>query len=438
MPKQVDDNGYWLIEGNPITKEGVFPYLGRTISPRLEPDKIYQVYRPYAELANPETLKSFDGIPLIEDHEMLGDGFTSTDDRPPQGILMNPRADNGMLVGDLKIFSDAMKDRIEGGKKELSLGYKCRYDITPGEWNGQHYDAIQTDLRGNHIALVAQGRMGHDVRVYDCWACDALEITTKPTKESSDMDNPEKEKKEPETPAKDESVDKRKLIDEIGGILKDKVSEEILRAIIGKAEKIAYNASEAGKGTDEDENKPDDEKKDDAEGKDACGKDACGKDEDKPEEKSEEKKDEEKGEDADKCGKDEFFDGPKMERTVRGLVEKGEISEEIGKKILGSERYTRGGMDEADYIRANDQRNALYAKVSKIVGDFAMDGMTALDVAKFAAKKLNIAGTVEAVEAYCAAAEKHSRCVEVAADAAPKSRKPGELSEKMKAYISGK
>ncbi len=431
MSKQVDDNGYWLIEGNPITKEGVFPYLGRTISPRLEPDKIYQVYRPFSELSNPETLKSFDGIPLIEDHEMLGEGFTSTDRRPPQGVLMNPRAGNGMLTGDLKIFSDAMKERIEGGKKELSLGYKCHYIIIPGEWNGIHYDVIQTELRGNHIALVEKGRMGSDVRVYDCWACDALEITTNPTKESSDMDNPEKEKKEPETPAKDEAVDKRKLIDEIGGILKDKVSEEILRTIIGKAEKIAYNESEAGKGTDEDEKK-DDEKSD------AEAKDACGKDEDASEEKSDEKKDDEKGEDAAKCGKDEFFDGPKMERTVRGLVEKGEISEEIGKKILGSERYTRGGMDEADYIRANDRRNALYDKVSKIVGDFAMDGMTEADVAKFAAGKLGIAGTVEAVEAYCSAAERHSRCVEIAADAAPKSRKPGELSEKMKAYISGK
>lgn len=424
MSKQVDDNGYWLIEGNPVTKEGVFPYLGRTISPRLEPDKIYQVYRPFAELANPETLKSFDGIPLIEDHEMLGDGFTSTDKRPPQGVLMNPRAGNGMLVGDLKIFSDAMKERIEGGKKELSLGYKCHYDLTPGEWNGQHYDAIQTDLRGNHIALVKQGRMGSDVRVYDCWACDALEITTKPTKESSDMDDPNKEKKVPETPAKDESVDKRKLIDEIGGILKGKVSEEEWRTIIGKVEKVAYNASEAGKGTDEDDPKPGDPKPDDKKGED-------------PDKKPDDKK--ETGEDAAKCGNDEFFDGPKMERTVRELVANGTISEEAGKKILGSERYTRGGMDEADYIRANDRRNALYAKVSKIVGDFAMDGMTAQEVAKFAAGKLGIAGTVEAVEAYCAAMEKAPRALEIATDAALKTaRKPGEKSERMKAYLAGK
>ncbi len=43
-----------------------------------------------------------------------------------------------------------------------------------------------------------------------------------------------------------EKTDKRKLIDEIGGILKGKVDEELWRTIIGKAEKIAYDKSEAG------------------------------------------------------------------------------------------------------------------------------------------------------------------------------------------------
>lgn len=43
-----------------------------------------------------------------------------------------------------------------------------------------------------------------------------------------------------------EKTDKRKLIDEIGGILKGKVDEELWRTIIGKAEKIAYDKSERG------------------------------------------------------------------------------------------------------------------------------------------------------------------------------------------------
>lgn len=57
-------------------------------------------------------------------------------------------------------------------------------------------------------------------------------------------DEKEKEKQDPK--ASNEDVDKRKLIDEIGGILKGKVDEELWRTIIGKAEKIAYDKSESG------------------------------------------------------------------------------------------------------------------------------------------------------------------------------------------------
>lgn len=59
-----------------------------------------------------------------------------------------------------------------------------------------------------------------------------------------------------------EKVDKRKLIDEIGGILKGKVDEELWRTIIGKAEKIAYDKSEAGTSDNKKvKNESDDDKK---------------------------------------------------------------------------------------------------------------------------------------------------------------------------------
>lgn len=165
--KKVDDSGFWKIENNPITKAGVYPYLGRQISPKLEPNKIYYVYRPLSELTNPETIESFNVVPMINDHEMIGEGFTPYDKRPAGGILFNPVANDKGLNGDLKIYSDKLKNEIKSGKKELSLGYFCDYELSEGEFNGQRYDAIQRNIRGNHIALVNKGRMGSDVRVYD-------------------------------------------------------------------------------------------------------------------------------------------------------------------------------------------------------------------------------------------------------------------------------
>ena len=57
-----------------------------------------------------------------------------------------------------------------------------------------------------------------------------------------------------------ENEDKRKLIDEIGGILKGKVDDEIIRTIIGKAEKLAYEKSEDGTADNKCKNAKEEEK----------------------------------------------------------------------------------------------------------------------------------------------------------------------------------
>lgn len=168
--KEIDTNGYWYLYDNPITRVGVFPYLGRQISNDLDPDKIYQVLRPEEELTRPETLESFKLKPLINEHEMLGKEFTPAEEKGIHGTLgenVKFNKDNGVITNNLIVYSEAMKNAIEHGKKELSLGYKCSYDLTPGEYNGQHYDAVQRNILLNHIALVDEGRMGHDVRVMD-------------------------------------------------------------------------------------------------------------------------------------------------------------------------------------------------------------------------------------------------------------------------------
>lgn len=59
------------------------------------------------------------------------------------------------------------------------------------------------------------------------------------------VDNAKDDKKDDCKKADNEHVDKRELIDEVGGILKDKVDDEIIRTIIGKIEKVAYDQSEA-------------------------------------------------------------------------------------------------------------------------------------------------------------------------------------------------
>jgi len=167
MTKKVDQNGYWYIKKNPISKEGVFPYLGHNISDECEPNKIYKVYRSAKTLQDSVPTWDNPPKPFIDDHEMLGEGFTAIDDRPVQGIIYNPVCENGTLYADIAVYSEDLKHNIENGKKELSLGYFCKYKKERGVFKGEVYDYVQTDMVGNHIALVDAGRCGSEVKVFD-------------------------------------------------------------------------------------------------------------------------------------------------------------------------------------------------------------------------------------------------------------------------------
>ena len=156
-----DQNGYVMIENNPISRAGVFPYLGKTIG-APEPDRIYNVYRPAEELSSQACLDSFKLIPIINDHTMLGpedSGYTPADKKGVMGVVGEDVAfKENTLYGNLKIFGETLKRLIESGKKELSLGYRCVYDAVEGTFDGQGYQYIQRQLRGNHLALVDQAR----------------------------------------------------------------------------------------------------------------------------------------------------------------------------------------------------------------------------------------------------------------------------------------
>jgi len=165
--KQVDVNGFWSIEDNPISKVGVFPYLGSEIG-APEPDKVHMVYRPEEELSNPETLASFNLVPFIDDHEFLGVDGTPAEKKGVQGTTGESATfDYPYLKNNLRVYSNFLQNQIVQGKKELSPSYRCDYEFTSGVFDGQKYDAIQRNLRGNHLALVDKGRTGPDVAVLD-------------------------------------------------------------------------------------------------------------------------------------------------------------------------------------------------------------------------------------------------------------------------------
>ncbi len=175
--RQIDANGFITIERNPISKSGVFQYSGRSL-PGADPNKSYNVYRPEEELSNETTINSFKMVPLVNDHTMLGAGYgTTAEEKGVHGSTgENVVFENGVLYATLRIFSTTLKTLIDQSKRELSAGYRCVYEKTSGIFNGQMYDYIQRNIRGNHIALVDLGRMGSDIAVLDSMAFDHFDL----------------------------------------------------------------------------------------------------------------------------------------------------------------------------------------------------------------------------------------------------------------------
>lgn len=169
--RHTDLNGFVTIKGNPISKEGVFDYSGAQIGHGDNPNRIFKVYRPAEELSDPECIQSFRLLPFINDHVMLGsedEGMTPPERKGVEGMIGEEvYFDAPYLRGNLRIVSESLKGAIKAGKVELSPGYRCTYEMTPGVFNGQQYDAIQRNIRGNHLALVDEGRTGPDVSVLD-------------------------------------------------------------------------------------------------------------------------------------------------------------------------------------------------------------------------------------------------------------------------------
>ena len=164
-----DANGFLHVASSNISKETVNPYYGREIpgweERGLDPDHIFYGYRAGEELA--KAAKTFDGLPLLIDHHIEDAeapqkeyrvGSLGTDAR-----WEAPYLKNSLIVTD----AEAIRAIEDGRMKELSCAYRYEPDWTPGTFEGVPYDFVMRDIKGNHVALVEEGRAGADVVVAD-------------------------------------------------------------------------------------------------------------------------------------------------------------------------------------------------------------------------------------------------------------------------------
>lgn len=164
------DNGCLLCVDVPIARTGTYKYLREELG--LDGSGIVEVYREPEEVFSQKTLASFNGKAFTDTHpneDVTSDNWSMYAKGELTNVHQGKGADDIYLLADILVRDPVVINEIvSGAKREISAGYDCDYV----EKDGKIY---QTNIRGNHAALVQCGRAGSNVRIND----NAPEVTTK-------------------------------------------------------------------------------------------------------------------------------------------------------------------------------------------------------------------------------------------------------------------
>jgi hypothetical protein len=165
--REITPQGF-LVAPAVIGRCGIQPYTRAELGLDGDPDAVVRLMRLPEEVFRPETIASFENVPLTDDH-------------PPDGV----RADNwrdfaigevrdiaqqdGNLLGARVLIKDADGVRaVISGKAQLSCGYSHDLDMTPGTApDGQQFDGYQRNILGDHLSIVDSPRGGPICRIGD-------------------------------------------------------------------------------------------------------------------------------------------------------------------------------------------------------------------------------------------------------------------------------
>lgn len=167
----VDENGF-LVDTPVVARLGVQVYY-------MEDGTEIREFRPAEEVFKEESLASYQGKPMTLNHV-----FVNSDNAKEVvvgSVTGKAEALGSTVIAPIVVYSQQAIDEARAGNaKELSVGYSAYLDETPGWGNPatgeyvlksdaqesdvptdwQEFDAIQRDIRVNHLAMVFKGRAG--------------------------------------------------------------------------------------------------------------------------------------------------------------------------------------------------------------------------------------------------------------------------------------
>ena len=152
--------GFLICHDVPIARTGPQDYLAREMMLDGDPERVVTVQRYPEDVFEAATLASFEGKPVTEGHppeNVSPENYAAY----TKGHVQNVRRSGEYIVADLYINDANLAEEVRNNvKREVSCGYLCSY--VP---DGAGYR--QSNIRGNHVAVVPKGRAGSTVAIQD-------------------------------------------------------------------------------------------------------------------------------------------------------------------------------------------------------------------------------------------------------------------------------
>lgn len=155
-----------------FARSGVMKYLAKELSPLfddLPPNQVVRVMRTADELYKPSVMEALKSAPItighpnddvsVDNYKELAKGVLSG--MPTKG---EDSTGESTLAGEVCLNDKEAIRLSDEGKAGLSLGYRA--DLIRVQGNTD-YDAMQINIRPNHIAIVGGPRAGWEFRIGD-------------------------------------------------------------------------------------------------------------------------------------------------------------------------------------------------------------------------------------------------------------------------------
>jgi len=150
-------DGYGVLSAKVARAGNVQLYLGSEVG--MNDKAIVRVYRPESEVFKKDAIASYAGVPVTIDHPKNGVNAETWKD-----LAVGEVGDDVLRDGEFVRVPMMLRDAkalkaVEDGKRELSMGYSAEIRFADGVTpSGELFDAIMSDFKMNHVAIVDKGR----------------------------------------------------------------------------------------------------------------------------------------------------------------------------------------------------------------------------------------------------------------------------------------